>query len=262
MDGKDEIIAQLKSEHESTTAAWESEKGSLVSKSDLEAKEAIIATLTAEKDEAVASLSKAKEEVDSQLSTLQQELEAEKTNHAEITGKLSSKDQEFSKLQEEHDARGVESEGHKSRVAELEAVSHSLSRLRTKIYLDWIFMTSYVLERHADHDHEQSIATLEAAKGDVSGEIAQLQKSVAEKDEALQSKLAELESAQKEAADKAQELQSATEAHETTRTELQTHQARVTELEEQLKELEAAKKDAADKAEEISAVQVCGPCVP
>lgn len=100
-----------------------SEHGSLIPKSELEAKEAIIATLTSEKNEAVESLNKAKEDLDSQLSTLRQELESEKSSHTETTGKLSSKDQEYTKLQEEHDARGVESEGHKSRVAELEAVS-------------------------------------------------------------------------------------------------------------------------------------------
>jgi predicted nuclease with TOPRIM domain len=58
------------------------------------------------------------------LTTLQQELDAEKANHGETTGKLSSKDQEYSKLQEELDARGVESEGHKTRISELETVSH------------------------------------------------------------------------------------------------------------------------------------------
>lgn len=100
-----------------------SEQDSLVSKSDLEAKEAIISTLTAEKEEAVASLNKAKEELDSQLSSLRQELESEKSSHTETTEKLSSKGQEYTKLQEEHEARGVESAGHKSRVAELEAVS-------------------------------------------------------------------------------------------------------------------------------------------
>ena len=112
VDSKDEEIARLTSE-----------KGSLVSKSDIEAKEAIIASLTREKDEAVESLKKAKSDVNSQLSSLQEELEKEKASHGETTGKLSSKDEEFNKLREEHDARGVESEGHKSRVAELEAVS-------------------------------------------------------------------------------------------------------------------------------------------
>ena len=61
--------------------------------------------------------------MESQLASLRQELESEKSNHGETTGKLSSKDQEYTKLQQEHDARCVESEGHKSRIAELEAVS-------------------------------------------------------------------------------------------------------------------------------------------
>lgn len=75
---------------------------------------------------------------------------------------------------------------------------------------------------------------------------------MAEKDEALTAKLAELEAAQKEAADKSQELASATESHESTRAELQTHQARVSELEEQLKELDTVKQEAADKAKALT----------
>lgn len=127
LDAKDELIAQLKSEKETSTAAWEQEKGDLVSKADVDAKEAIIATLTTEKEEAVESLHKAQEQLDNQLSALQKELEAEKANHSETTGKLSTQGEEFSKLQEAHDARGVESDGHKARISELEAVSFPLN---------------------------------------------------------------------------------------------------------------------------------------
>jgi DNA repair exonuclease SbcCD ATPase subunit len=125
LDAKDEEISKLASEKAAASAAWTEEKSALVPKADVEAKETIIATLTTEKNEAVESLNKAKEQLDSQLTTLQQELEAEKANHGKTTGRLSSKDQEYSKLQEELDARGVEGEGHKTRISELEAVSHS-----------------------------------------------------------------------------------------------------------------------------------------
>lgn len=124
LEAKEEEIAKLASEKAAADAAYAEEKSALTPKADVEAKEAIIATLTSEKNEAVDSLNKAKEQLDSQLATLQQELDAEKASHGETAEKLSSKDQEYSKLHEEHAARSVESDGHKTRISELEAVSH------------------------------------------------------------------------------------------------------------------------------------------
>lgn len=124
LEAKNEEIAKLTSEKAAADVAHAEEKGDLIPKADVEAKEAIIATLTTEKDEAVQSLNKVKEQLDSQLATLQQELDAAKTSHSEATEKLSTKDQEYNKLREEHAARGVESDEHKTRISELEAVSY------------------------------------------------------------------------------------------------------------------------------------------
>jgi len=84
---------------------------------------ATIATLTSEKTAAEEALSNAQEELDGRIASLQTELDAEKASHDETTGKLTSKIEEHSKLVEEYQARGAESEGHSAKITELEAVS-------------------------------------------------------------------------------------------------------------------------------------------